>query len=90
MSHATRLAAIAIILCLISAAGAAIAHSWYPYECCSDRDCQPVFDARRVDGGWESGGRFYPDAITRPSLDGNFHSCATKSRSLCFFVPLGV
>ncbi len=21
---------------------AALAHSWYPYECCSDRDCYPV------------------------------------------------
>ena len=34
-------------VCLLAAAlmlvgGAATAHSWYPKECCHDRDCRPV------------------------------------------------
>ncbi len=74
----------------ILAAGIILAHSWYPIECCSEKDCHPVFDAVEVEGGWQSGGRFYPDAIVKPSKDGQFHSCegVFTKRPLCFFVPM--
>ena len=40
-------AALLVALALIQPA-----HSWYPYECCSDHDCEPVQDAVEVPGGY--------------------------------------
>ena len=62
----------------------ASAHSWYPSDCCSDRDCWPMGhddDAREPDptivpGGYLTHDGFFVDARnTRPSLDGRFHVC---------------
>lgn len=71
-------------LVLLALAPAALAHSWYPYDCCSDRDCWPMGqddDAREPDpqivpGGYRThDGLFVPQAQTRPSRDGRFHVC---------------
>lgn len=73
-------------LALILGPGAkpAIAHSWYPYDCCSDRDCWPMgedADAREPDpkivpGGYRTfDGIFIAERDTRPSRDGRFHIC---------------
>ena len=60
------------------------AHSWYPYDCCSDRDCWPMgvdSDAREPDpavvpGGYRThDGIFVAERDTRPSKDGRFHVC---------------
>lgn len=60
------------------------AHSFYSYECCSDRDCWPMgtdADAKEPEPQIEPGGyrlrdgRFVPQAETRPSPDGRFHVC---------------
>lgn len=73
-------------LTLLLAAGAkpTYAHSWYPYDCCSDRDCWPMggdADAREPDpvivpGGYRThDGIFVAQRDTRPSRDGRFHVC---------------
>lgn len=66
-----------------------LAHSWYPYECCSDRDCHKVTDAREVQGGYTAEGIFFPKALVKPSRDGDFHACyhPTTKKPICFFVP---
>lgn len=60
------------------------AHSWYPKDCCSDRDCWPMghdADAREpeptiVPGGYLTHDGFFVDERdTRPSSDGRFHVC---------------
>lgn len=67
-----------ILILLLALAGPALAHSWYPYECCSEKDCFPVEarDVREVRGGWElQDGTFIPYREARPSPDGKFHVC---------------
>lgn len=82
----------------LSSADAHIAPSgWaYPYQCCSDRDCQPVHgeisegpDGYVVKDTGEIIG--YQDPRLRYSPDGEFHLCAvpgkSKSNAICLFVP---
>lgn len=67
-----------------------LAHSWYPPECCSDRDCEPVPDGSvsRVQGGYQFEGQFIPDATVRTGQDLRFHACKSPSGTLlCFFRP---
>jgi hypothetical protein len=78
---------IALALCLAAApwgGGPVHAHSWYPYDCCSDRDCWPMGldidakepDPRIVPGGYLThDGHFVPERATRVSKDGRFHIC---------------
>ncbi|MDP3408207.1 hypothetical protein [Bosea sp. (in: a-proteobacteria)] len=75
------------------------AHEFYPWECCSDRDCWPTGtgrDAREPDpvagpGGWRlSDGTIVPYAAARPSPDGRFHVCRSGgSLSGALIVPGG-
>lgn len=62
----------------------AFSHSWYPADCCSDRDCWPTgedADAKEpevkvVPGGYVThDGHFVAEKDTRPSKDGRFHVC---------------
>lgn len=71
-------------LALLALGATASAHSWYPADCCSDRDCWPMgqdADASEPDpvivpGGYRThDGIFVPQAQTRPSRDGRFHVC---------------
>ncbi|TCR69679.1 hypothetical protein [Bosea sp. BK604] len=73
-----------VALALLSLVSGAAAHSWYPYDCCSDRDCWPMgvdADAREPDPRIVPGGYLTHDGIfvaerdTRPSRDGRFHVC---------------
>lgn len=78
---------LALALCLaafLPGGGLVHAHSWYPYDCCSDQDCWPMgqdVDAREPDprivpGGYVTyDGYFIPEGATRASLDGRFHIC---------------
>lgn len=53
------------------------AHSWYPPECCSDKDCAPLDERLVLDGGLDyviQGVRF-PKLLTRPSPDDKWHWC---------------
>ena len=76
-------AALLVALALIQPA-----HSWYPYECCSDHDCEPVQDAVEVPGGYRIHGIFVPLSKVRPSKDGNYHWCHRGDYVFCFFAPL--
>lgn len=82
-------------LTLISSASA---HSWYPKDCCSDRDCMPA-DAIGTD---QRGDRFVmvchlriwaPQGFAvRPSQDGRIHICFHVDdhkflMPLCLFLP---
>lgn len=76
---ARRLGARGALLFLLLA-GPAFAHGWYPWECCSDRDCYavPVERVRVVPGGWMLDGFFVGYGEARPSPDGLFHICRTQ------------
>ena len=75
---------LSLALALAAGAPETRAHSWYPHDCCSDRDCWPMgedADAREpeptvVPGGYRlRDGSFIAERDTRPSRDGRFHVC---------------
>lgn len=78
----------------------ATAHSWYPWECCSDYDCAPIPLAETPterDGGFAlQDGRHVVYREIKPSPDGRWHLCEqkhqplTKDRKiLCLWAPVG-
>lgn len=76
--------AVALLAGVLAISSHARAHSWYPYDCCSDRDCWPMgvdSDAREPDpsvvtGGYRThDGVFVAERDTRPSRDGRYHVC---------------
>lgn len=77
------LAALLFMLALFFLSGEpARAHSFYPYECCSDQDCWPMGKGERepdpvlTPQGWKLfDGEIVGFAETRPSPDGRFHVC---------------
>lgn len=78
---------LSLVLALAAGAPETHAHSWYPYDCCSDRDCWPMgpdSDAREPDptivpGGYRThDGIFVAQGETRPSRDGRFHVCRSQ------------
>lgn len=92
----------AVILLIALIPGLASAHSFYPLECCSDRDCYPVPVERvkTVPGGWlVEGGTFIAYGEARPSPDGRFHICRREDgkgglitipgKPACFWAPMG-
>lgn len=93
------ISAIAPALGLPGTAGAHLAPSgWvYPVQCCSNRDCEPVHDARIIEGpqGYvvQDSGEIigYRDERVKKSPDDEFHLCRAKSqvssRAICLFVP---
>ena len=70
-----------VTLTLASLTSAALAHSWYPIECCSERDCFPVAisDVSIVPAGWKlADGTLVQHHEARPSPDGKFHICRSQ------------
>lgn len=66
-------------------------HSWYPPNCCSDRDCAPL-DQKRVrqtaDGYFIDEKYFVPHAKVMIPFDGALHGCFSSTGALvCFFAP---
>lgn len=94
--------AVVIIVFLFALSGV-FAHSFYPWECCSDQDCYPipVAEVRATPGGWliVSEGLTIPFSAARPSPDGRFHICrhgSGKGKTIvlpgkppCFWAPEG-
>lgn len=79
---------------------AALCHSWYPPQCCSSIDCEPV----SADVITETKQGFYvevcsairpgvcakgfvPRGKEKPSQDGGYHVCFSSERIICLFVP---
>jgi hypothetical protein len=87
---------------LASLPGLALAHSWYPYECCSDRDCfpVPVAEVRVTPAGYSlQDGTLVEYSEARPSPDDKFHICRRQDgkgalirihkKPACFWAPIG-
>lgn len=76
------------------------AHSWYPWECCSENDCSPLAITEtpfEKDGGFYlTDGRHISYKEVRPSPDGRWHLCEQKwpaavrdRKILCVYAPIG-
>lgn len=91
---AALLGAAAILTCLLfMVVTGAFAHSWYPIECCSDRDCAPVADdaIEETASGFliKATGEVVSFQKARVVPDGRYHVCRYPSGGLiCFFRPL--
>lgn len=75
---------------------AASAHDWYPYACCSDRDCRALIEENgetvtEIAPGWKLwDGRIIERSAAKLSPDRRFHLCETSGHTvICFFVPPG-
>jgi hypothetical protein len=80
----------------------ALAHDWYPLECCADKDCAPADTVvRREDGSYLVTSRGMSVAIPadyrnwRLAPDGRLHVCLRRLRSgavylICAFRGPGV
>jgi hypothetical protein len=89
-------------LAVLALAGPAAAHDWYPWACCSDKDCAPVAvpaDLRATPQGWHipASGETIPFEdprirLTPPEGGGEFHRCSVAgdpaARTICLFVPV--
>jgi len=95
--ESTALSAIALLVMIT----AAIAHDWYPRECCGDMDCAPVESVETLPDGTlrvtsRVGTTDIPVSFPRTdSPDRQMHVCMVRyshldgMRPLCFFVPAG-
>ncbi|WP_293857164.1 hypothetical protein [uncultured Alsobacter sp.] len=91
------------VLAFILVAGPALAHSWYPLECCSGTDCEmlSVRQMTRDETSWIlPNGQKVPFEQARQSQDDEFHWCRHDKRPQtqiiapgalrpCFFAPRG-
>lgn len=87
--HHFTLAFILALPFILAAIASALAHSFYPSECCSGQDCWPTgeeADAREADpvatpAGWRlQDGTVVAFDRTRKSPDGRFHVCRRGGR----------
>lgn len=85
-----------LILAACLVAVPAVAHDWYPLDCCHDNDCRVALpgEVEETVGGWRvvpSDERF-TFRQARYSPDGKYHRCLkdpkdVRSKTLCLFVP---
>jgi hypothetical protein len=86
-------AAYGMLICAILGwSSDASGHSWYPRECCSDRDCAPYAseNVKHVAHGFRlHTGEFIHQNQARISPDGAYHLCRSEytHQILCFFYP---
>lgn len=94
MKRPSLLMAVISLICL-SPIQTVRAHSWYPYECCSDNDCDLVTEAVfNPDGSilvtTKHGTMLFPPKFPiKGSPDGKMHACFTKDKPLCLFDGAG-
>ncbi|MCA0404979.1 MAG: hypothetical protein LCH39_02360 [Proteobacteria bacterium] len=90
------------VFALLISTGAALAHSWYPFECCSDKDCfpMPISDVRVSPAGYTlHDGTLIEYHEARPSPDDRYHICRRNDgagpiirlhkKPACFWAPIG-
>ncbi len=66
----------------------ALAHSWYPPECCSDSDCRPIACediTYNEDGSATYKGMVFSKAQIKISKDYDCHACYTAYNAYCLF-----
>lgn len=100
MFHSLRIAALACLL--IIPHRSATAHSWYPHECCHDRDCAVVEATEFLKSGElrvttvHGVGLVRDDTSIRASRDNSMHACLRQIgpdeehlgwQLICLFVP---
>jgi hypothetical protein len=77
-----------------------LAHSWYPIECCSEKDCEPIDDGKVIDlpeGYLFPNGQTVPYRLVKRSPDGKYHWCRYEHTGeiikvkgkYCVFIPFG-
>lgn len=91
-TSAVILASLIALASLLFILSPAFAHSWYPHECCHDKDCAEIADNRvRQDGagGYIVDGKFpVHRSQVKTSPDGHYHACfPNPDLLLCFFAP---
>ncbi len=75
-------------------------HTWYPPECCSEKDCELIEDGKVIDmpdGYLFPNGQTVPHNLTRNSHDGRYHWCRIigtnyiikPGEKYCVFIPFG-
>ena len=83
---------------LVALAEAALAHSWYDPDCCSDRDCEPVSAITYVASDPNSvpvmvvTTSFGTKPVTsrtkiRESKDSRMHACIYQGALICLYMP---
>lgn len=81
---------IVVAIALVLPPKSTLAHSWYPPECCSDRDCWPIRseEVARVPGGYLLDGEFIPEERAKEGKDDRYHVCRFPfPKVICFFKP---
>ena len=81
---------IVLLLCLIPIV--AMAHGWYPPDCCSGRDCLPIPCDQLVEqdnGNWLYNQLVFLKQNVKPSLDKFCHICMPNGVPGCAFVQMG-
>ena len=92
---------IALALLIPLLGGPARAHSWYPPECCDNKDCQRIDRiSHQSDGSMivQAGPiivRIPQSFPSRPSQDGDAHVCTFRNQAgahqvRCIFLPLNM
>src|SRR5512139_3180235 len=83
----TIILAFGVLVLYLKPAGA---HSWYPMECCHDKDCQQI-PSKEVkvlpQGGYQWHEFVIPQRKVRFAPDNNYHICIFNGHVLCFFAP---
>lgn len=81
-----------ILLAILALTSAAMAHSWYPPDCCSDQDCKPINCIELIEtrDGFEFDGVSFDKKAERASHDRHCHVCISKAgKGLCVFTLQG-
>lgn len=86
---------IILALAIVASSTLAIAHSWYDYDCCHDRDCWPLpaFSVEATSQGWKilETGETIPFSQARKSKDDDFHICRRGGKKdgeiICLYAP---
>ena len=89
-----------VVAALATLPGRALAHDWYPWDCCSGRDCRPVTrsEVEITATGWRivRTGEMIPFRDRRirrtpPDQGATMHWCSRGGRddgaTICLFVP---
>lgn len=80
----------ALLAVTVFLTASALAHSWYPAECCSGIDCDILLDerVRAAPGGYLiDGEHFVAQANVRKSPDDHYHGCFPNKKLGCFWAP---
>ena len=86
-----------MIKAIVIASLVAMVHSFYPPECCGDKDCSPI-PAEHVQitpAGYVIDGWTIPFSQAKTSPDEQYHACVVQSFVLhrinikCFWAPKG-